>query len=82
MKKLPRSWGLQKREKQLEKDYRWGDELTHRVPDLTGMTREKIRTQLYAYQIEWHGDGEKVKYQMPAVDTLMNVDDIIHVYTD
>ncbi len=74
--------GITKREKQLEKDYRWGDELTHRVPDLTGMTREKIRTQLYAYQIEWHGDGEKVKYQMPAVDTLMNVDDIIHVYTD
>lgn len=74
--------GISKRENQLEKDYRWGDELTHRVPDLTGMTREKVRTQLYSYRIEWHGSGEKVKTQIPAIDTLMNVDDVIHVYTD
>lgn len=74
--------GITKRENQLEKDYRWGDELTHRVPDLTGMTKEKINTQLYTYQIEWHGSGEKVKYQIPAVDTLMAVDDVIHVYSD
>lgn len=74
--------GITKRENQLEKDYRWGDEITHRVPDLTGMTKEKINTQLYTYQIQWHGSGEKVKYQIPAVDTLMAVDDIIHVYTD
>lgn len=73
---------LTKRDNQLEKDYRWGDELTHRVPDLTGMTKEKMRTQLYTYQIKWHGSGDKVKTQMPAVDTLMNIDDIIHVYTD
>ena len=74
--------GITKRENQLEKDYRWGDELTHRVPDLTGMTKEKINTQLYTYQIDWHGSGEKVKYQIPAVDTLMAVDDVIHVYSD
>lgn len=74
--------GITKRENQLEKDYRWGDELTHRVPDLTGMTKEKINSQLYTYQIEWHGAGDKVKYQLPAVDTLMAVDDIIHVYTE
>lgn len=74
--------GIESREGQLEKEYRWGDELTHRVPDLTGMTKEKIGTQLYTYQIEWHGSGEKVKYQLPAVDTLITVDDVIHVYTE
>ncbi len=74
--------GITKRKKQLEKDYRWGDEMTHRVPDLTGMTKEKIQTQLYSYQIEWHGSGDKVKYQLPAVDTLIGIDDVIHVYTD
>ncbi|MDS9470494.1 penicillin-binding transpeptidase domain-containing protein [Sporosarcina pasteurii] len=74
--------GITKRENQLEKDYRWGDEITHRVPDLTGMTKETVRTQLYTYQIKWHGSGEKVKYQMPAVDTLISVDDVIHVYTE
>lgn len=74
--------GITKRENQLEKDYRWGDLMTHRVPDLTGMTKEKINTQLYTYQIKWHGSGNKVKHQMPAPDTLMAVDDVIHVYTD
>ncbi|QUW24081.1 stage V sporulation protein D [Sporosarcina sp. Marseille-Q4063] len=74
--------GITKRENQLEKEYRWGDALTHRVPDLTGMTRETVRNQLYTYRIEWHGNGEKVKYQLPAIDTLITVDDIIHVYTE
>lgn len=70
------------RDGQLEKEYRWGDALTHRVPDLTGMTKEKIQMQLYTYRIEWHGSGGKVKYQLPAVDSLITVDDIIHVYTE
>lgn len=56
--------------------------MTHRVPNLTGMTKEKLQTQLYTYQIKWHGSGETVKYQMPAADTLINIDDVIHVYTD
>lgn len=73
---------IKKRKEQLEKDYRWGDAMTHRVPNLVGMTEETVRTQLYTYQIEWHGTGEKVKYQMPAAETLITVDDVIHVYTD
>ncbi|MCZ2258874.1 penicillin-binding transpeptidase domain-containing protein [Sporosarcina sp. G11-34] len=74
--------GLSGRAGQLEKEYRWGDPITHRVPDLTGMTKEKIGLQLYTYRIEWHGKGEKVKYQLPAIDTLITVDDVIHVYTE
>ncbi|MER2089257.1 MAG: penicillin-binding transpeptidase domain-containing protein [Sporosarcina sp.] len=74
--------GITNREGQIEKEYRWGDPLTHRVPDLTGMTKGKITTQLYTYRIEWHGSGEKVKYQLPAADTLITIDDVIHVYTD
>ncbi len=73
---------IPKRENQLEKDYRWGDALTHRVPDLIGMTKMNIQNQLYTYRIEWHGTGEKVKTQMPRADTLITIDDIIHVYTD
>lgn len=73
---------IEKRKDQLEKEYQWGDDLTHRAPDLTGMTKEELTTQLYNYQIEWHGKGEKVRYQLPEPDTLMLVDEIIHVYTD
>ena len=74
--------GIAKRDGQIDKEYRWGDALTHRVPDLTGMTKAMLNRQLYTYRIEWHGSGEKVKYQLPAADTLITVDDVIHVYTE
>ncbi|WP_371389841.1 MULTISPECIES: penicillin-binding transpeptidase domain-containing protein [Sporosarcina] len=74
--------GVEKRVDQLEKEYRWGDPITHRVPDLTGMTKGMVARQLHTYRIQWHGEGDVIKYQMPAPDSLMNVDDIIHVYTE
>lgn len=74
--------GIEKREDQLEKEYRWGDPITHRVPDLTGMTKGMVARQLHTYRIQWHGEGDVIKYQMPAPDSLMNVDDVIHVYTE
>lgn len=74
--------GVEKRADQLEKEYRWGDPITHRVPDLTGMTKGMVARQLHTYRIQWHGEGDVIKYQMPAPDSLMNVDDIIHVYTE
>ncbi|WP_339254852.1 penicillin-binding transpeptidase domain-containing protein [Sporosarcina sp. FSL W8-0480] len=74
--------GIEKREGQIEKEYRWGDPLTHRAPDLTGMTKGMVGRQLHTYRIQWHGDGDVIKYQMPAPDSLIMVDDIIHVYTE
>ncbi|WP_371922537.1 peptidoglycan D,D-transpeptidase FtsI family protein [Sporosarcina sp. Marseille-Q4943] len=74
--------GIEKREGQIEKEYRWGDPITHRVPDLTGMTRGMVARQLHTYRIEWHGEGDVIKYQMPVPDSLMQVDDVIHVYTE
>ncbi|MCM3742748.1 penicillin-binding transpeptidase domain-containing protein [Sporosarcina luteola] len=74
--------GIEKREGQIEKEYRWGDAITHRVPDLTGMTKGMVARQLDTYRIEWHGDGDVIKYQMPVPDSLMSVDDVIHVYTE
>lgn len=73
---------VQKRDNQLEKEYRWGDQMTHRVPDLTGMTKEQIRMQLHTFRVEWHGDGEKIKYQLPEADSVIGVDDVIHIYTE
>ncbi|WP_147054931.1 penicillin-binding transpeptidase domain-containing protein [Sporosarcina luteola] len=74
--------GIEKRDGQLEKEYRWGDPITHRVPDLTGMTKGMVARQLHTYRIQWHGEGEVIKYQMPVPDSVMSVDDIIHVYTE
>lgn len=74
--------GIEKREGQIEKEYRWGDPITQRVPDLTGMTKGMVARQLHTYRIEWHGEGDVIKYQMPVPDSLMTVDDVIHVYTE
>jgi stage V sporulation protein D (sporulation-specific penicillin-binding protein) len=70
------------RKDQIEKEYRWGDTLTHRAPDLIGMKKGKIASQLDTYRIEWHGSGDVIKSQLPAANTLISVDDVIHVYTD
>lgn len=74
--------GVGERDGQMEKEYRWGDPLTHRVPDLTGMTKQEIRLQLHTYRIEWHGKGDKVKYQLPKANSLIMVDDVIHIYSE
>lgn len=73
---------ITRREKQLEKEYQWGDELTFRVPDLVGMSKTELQKQLYPYAIEWHGNGKKVKDQLPASGYIMNMDETIHVYSD
>ncbi len=67
---------------QVEKEYRWGDPLTMRTPNLIGMTKSKLANQLETYHIEWHGTGDSVISQMPVADSLISVDDVIHVYTE
>ncbi|WP_318615559.1 penicillin-binding transpeptidase domain-containing protein [Sporosarcina sp. YIM B06819] len=74
--------GIEKRQGQIEKLYKYGDEMTHRVPNLAGMTKKEITGTLYTYRLEWHGSGDKVKYQLPVADTLITVDDVIHLYTE
>nr|WP_192597467.1 penicillin-binding transpeptidase domain-containing protein [Sporosarcina limicola] len=74
--------GITVRKGQIEKEYKWGDALTQRAPDLTGMTKGMITSQLHTFQIEWHGSGEQVKTQLPVANTLISVEDVIHVYTE
>lgn len=74
--------GITKREGQIDKKYKWGDEMTQRVPDLIGMTKKEIVGTLYTQRLEWHGSGDKVKSQLPVADTLISVDDVIHLYTE
>ena len=74
--------GITKREGQIDKKYKWGDEMTQRVPDLIGMTKKEIVGTLYTQRLEWHGSGDKVKSQLPVAYTLISVDDVIHLYTE
>lgn len=71
---------IEKQQEQLEKDYRWGDQLTTRVANFVGQSPKEITTYMYPYKIEWHGKGSKIVEQLPAADSLMHEDDVIHLY--
>ncbi len=67
--------------KQLEKEYRWGDVQTTRVPNLVGTKRKEITAYMYPFQIVWHGDGDEILSQLPKENSLIPLDGTIHVYT-
>jgi stage V sporulation protein D (sporulation-specific penicillin-binding protein) len=68
------------REGQLEKQYRWGDPMTERVPNLVGMKVDEIMKLQYPFHIEIHGTGKVVKSQLPEPDNIIEVDGTIHLY--
>ena len=70
------------REGQLEKQYRWGDLLTDRVPNLIGYSVKEIMALNYPFKIEVHGEGEKVKAQLPEPENILEQDGVIHLYLE
>lgn len=72
--------GISKQENQLEKQFRWGDEPTTRIPNLIGLSKEEIIEQLYPYKIVWHGEGTKVVQQIPVENSRILENDAVHLY--
>lgn len=70
------------RKGQLEKQYRWGDPITERVPNFLGMTKDEIMKQHYPYKIQLHGKGNKVVAQLPEAENIIEVDETIHLYLE
>ncbi|MFY3793500.1 stage V sporulation protein D [Ureibacillus sp. MALMAid1270] len=68
------------REGQLEKEYRWGDPITDRVPNLVGLSVDEIMKLQYPYRIETHGEGKLVINQLPEPENILEVDGTIHLY--
>ena len=71
---------IEKQQDQLEKQYRWGDELTESVPNFVELTKEEVLTKLYPYKIEWHGSGDKITHQLPQANEIIHENDVIHLY--
>ncbi|WP_342541843.1 penicillin-binding transpeptidase domain-containing protein [Paenisporosarcina sp. FSL H8-0542] len=65
---------------QLEKEYRWGDAMQLRVPELVGLEKNKVIKMEEPFRIEWHGTGNKIISQLPKADSLMSVDGTVHLY--
>lgn len=74
--------GIEKSKEQLEKDYRYGDPITVKVPNFIGQTKDDIAKQFYPFRIEWHGEGTKIGNQLPEVDSVIKQDGTIHLYLE
>ncbi|HWK24243.1 MAG TPA: stage V sporulation protein D [Ureibacillus sp.] len=70
------------REGQMEKQYRWGDPITERVPNLVGYSLDEIAKLEYPFKMEIHGDGKVVKAQLPEPENILEQDGTVHLYLD
>ena len=71
---------IEKQTQQLERRFVWGDELTERIPNLVGLTKEEIIEKYYPYKIVWHGEGSKVIQQIPIENSRILQNDTVHLY--
>lgn len=74
--------GIEKQSEQLDRKYVWGDELTARLANFVGQSVNSIVEQQYPYKIQWHGSGSKVVQQLPAAGSLIEQDEVLHLYLD
>jgi len=65
---------------QIQKEYRWGDPIVRRVPELVGQEKTKITMMDEPFKVEWHGTGKKIVSQIPKAESLLSVDGTIHLY--
>ncbi|MDO4996787.1 MAG: stage V sporulation protein D [Bacilli bacterium] len=62
--------GIEKQEKEVEKDYEWNDRVTYKVPNVIGMNVKDAKKELFNFTIEYSGSGEKVLEQSPEAGQL------------
>ncbi|AYC29159.1 penicillin-binding transpeptidase domain-containing protein [Paenisporosarcina cavernae] len=65
---------------QLEKEYRWGDELVKEVPSLEGQLKESVLELQEPFKIEWHGTGSTIISQLPKAGVKLPLGGTIHLY--
>jgi len=70
------------REGQMEKQYRWGDPITDRVPNLVGLSVDELAKLQYPFKMEIHGEGTVIKSQLPEAENILEQDGTIHLYLD
>lgn len=57
--------GIEKQEKEMEKDLEWTDIPTHKVPNVVGKTVDEAKKKLTNFTIKYSGNGKKVVAQSP-----------------
>ena len=72
--------GVKPRKEQVEKEYKWGDTPTVEVPNLIGMKKKDLQTQLVDLKLDISGDGEKVIKQSPEAGAKVKEGSKIRIY--
>ena len=65
---------------QMEREYKWGDPVTTRLPNFVNQKVDEILKQHYPFNIEWHGTGTKINDQLPKPNELINDTETLHLY--
>ncbi len=74
-------WGVEPRTNQVEKEYRYGDVRTYKVPNLVGKTVSEIYEDLNMnFRLAASGSGSKVIRQAPAAGTRLQAGSVIRIY--
>ncbi|WP_269799384.1 stage V sporulation protein D [Bacillus sp. FJAT-42315] len=68
------------REKQIEKEVKWDDPEVVKVPNLVGLSKKELSTQLYNLKLEISGSGQKVVQQSPMPGTKVETGSVIRIY--
>ncbi|MFX3674194.1 MAG: penicillin-binding transpeptidase domain-containing protein [Paenisporosarcina sp.] len=72
--------GFENKTVQVEKEYRWGDQLEARVPELVGEKKEIVMDLNEPFHIVWHGSGSTIVSQLPKANSMLSIDGTIHLY--
>ncbi|HET7580662.1 MAG TPA: penicillin-binding transpeptidase domain-containing protein, partial [Bacillales bacterium] len=73
--------GVKKRKNQIEKEKRWNDPVTVKVPNLIGLTKKDLRGSLFSgLRLDAEGKGDVVIDQSPKPGTKLERGSTIRIY--
>ncbi|PLT34302.1 stage V sporulation protein D [Bacillus sp. V5-8f] len=75
-----RAMKVKPRKDQIEKEVKYGDPVMVEVPDLVGMTRKDLQTQLLRLKVDIAGYGDKVLKQAPEPGVKVKEGSTIRIY--
>ena len=75
-----RVMGVKPRKNQIEKEKKWKDPIMVEVPDVIGMTKKDLQTQLIDMKLIWLVDGDQVIKQAPEPGVKIKEGSTIRIY--
>lgn len=72
--------GVKPRKNQIEKEKKWNDPIMVEVPNVVGMTKKDLQTQLINLKLDIAGQGDKVIKQAPEPGVKIKEGSTIRIY--